>query len=915
MSGSRALGLALFLAAALLVTLPLVLGVAPAEDTRGAVYTEVAPGRTLRFAVAPSVSTLRLGSLLVLGERPAAPRLDERFDYELAVSWLDREGRVVAERRFAERSRVSWLDSGAPEGPTRAAFLRGDGRWLTDARLTTLPVRELLPEGGTLAVTVVGPGEATLLRAFGSREQTLAERERTLLAPTRAEAERAVLQSGVPSFELLTRAERELLFGTEWRSDAAPLLGGDWPSRRVHFRPLALRAGDERARLVLEPSRALALSLRGPVTLRVSGPSALSQVQLEVVSQATAGLGQAPRERPGTPLGLMGETTARLVDISEEGPFTLTLRHPGDVAESIPLTVSLDAPSVTALFGRPVLVPAERLLPGYDPERATTLVGPELRRFPAERVGRTAPPLVVETEGFTADDLIALDVRPLLDGPADERTRELVAIGRDASGAERFRVTAPVRSTPSPFERVEGPRGAPEPAPGSTDAWVGEPVRLFLRGNPEVRQVELTSTDELAIIARAEGVPRGDDRLYAVDREVVRVRYGDDASTWRRLRTEPRAQANALFVVASVRIEPRETETPSAPRRYTMLAPSSRSAASGELWLVPLTQAAPPRDAAGTPETDERAPLPLARLTAPRPGTNALEAGEAPPGNLTTPASLRARVAEPPSTPAPEPALSEEPTSLYCRFSPSDAPQRFLFAAEALHGERAGLLSTPPASLGSAYSLTPARGGATLGRAVQRVTRLTTLRQPSAESLLFSGPAGATLWLKTFGTRSACQAPYEPVVAHALAPGASLTFAVAKTEPEQLVILGGLAPDAASLEVVIDGGRGVQAPGLYQSATTMRRTLTLLGSPSLGARFGEPDARLLPTLVTQALRLGAELPLGTHRVTVTNRGASVVFLRVGAETESPRASRRASEEPAASLVRTRATLSEEDEAP
>ena len=812
---SAALGVLIFAAALAGVTVPVLLGQPGADgvQSRGMVFSQLEPGEEIQFAVPPTIDRMRISSRLLVPEQEGR---DHRrsYDYGVNVSWLDRDGRLVSSRVFHERSRVSWdvdpvdpSDSGDPgdsaqghDEVTRNATIPGDDRCITDNRVTTIPIRELLPEGGVVKVSASAASYPVLMRGFARTQRKGTDLERAVLAPTRREIEQAVHGSGVPSFDLLNARERRLLLSKQWRADHVPLIGDAPLSRRVQFRATEDQRDQRDVRLKLQPRRSVALNLRGPVSIRISGNAEIQKLNVSVVADvADAADGeQGPffQESVTTPLGFAGETTARELRIDSAAPFSLQITNPSP--SEIWFYASVDDASESHLFGRTVGVPLTHvLLPKENAERsgpsgrkgpdeldlpATVLLIPETLSFTAYRIGPNLPlPVIIGTPGFGPDDTLLIDVRALLYGPDDKAERTFSLIGRNAAGEELYRSSATFAVEAAPFEEVDAPAprrqrvtppGLAAPAlardaAAGAQSWLSEPVRLYAPGDTNVVQFELTSPDALVATVRAPGMVHGDATLYPLPQGAARLRYARRPLTeWSRLPpTEPkrlREAGQALTVTANVRLEapPDLTEEggeADGRRFYTSLEPSGSGAASGRVWLVA--------------------------------------------------------------------AASESTGSLYCRYGVSKGRQSFVFDAKTLNGELAGVLWTPTAAIGDSYSVTLDETLWRQARARQRVTRIKAVREPRHRTARFKGPKGATLWLRTHGASEACGAPYRALAAHSLAPGKSMTFAVEKTLPEQLVIFGGFGREEASIEVVIDDavpGKNLRAVRPYRHVAAER---------------------------------------------------------------------------------------------
>lgn len=816
----------IFTLTTVLVLIALVLRPA-SRDPKGepALLYEIGAGNELLLTIPASSSNLRVVSRILISPNDPVLETVAPLDYVLLVTWLDADGEVRS-ASFSERSSPSWRH-GIEEKRVRTASVRADERWITDDRSTLIPAGVLVPKGGAIRIRAEAGGRDALLRAFTEAPRDPLEVRRSMIAPTLAEQAEMREQSGVSDWTLLDETERSRILTTFWRSLEAVRAGDgrDAIARRATLTGVSLDPAEREVRdLAIAPRRSVAVNLRGPVVVRLSGGDGIAQLTASLIADSAPGEPPAGIvEAPSQPLGFFGETKARELRIATGTVFSLVIGNPG--TETVPLFLSIDHPKPVSLFGGTVAVPLSRAAPaGPLAGRNAILLAPEVRRFEIWRIGsdENIGTASYEIPGFGPADILQIVMRPFIAGPDDLRPRKIEIVSFNDEGKELRRETAEVTSPPSPFEALRA---------GETTSWVAEPTVLYLAVVDGVSRIVLTTPDDLAIQVSGLGPLEGDDKGYPLPNGTMRVRYRRrPLEPWHPLtpsnREELMIAGRFVQLEAMTRLEPANVSgSGNVDRSYATVEPNSEAARdSARVWLAP--------GAAGV-----------------------------------------------------------LPESLWCRFRPEgDTEQVFLFpddAAARFDGVLTGVIHAEAASLGEPFSVRLDGERMESGLIRQRVERISEVRAPARTQVRFEGPAGSSLWLKTYSPGEPCANAHRAYTAIPVADGASAAFTVNKRLPEQLLLLGGVGAGDALLDVSIDKGRLKRNPGLQAAFTRPARQLLLGGSATTALALLDPDARAM-LLEPRALLLGPELPAGRHLITVTNRSGRPLSL--WAAIESPDAS-------------------------
>lgn len=547
----------------------------PPQPSRYAVVLE--PGEHVAFGLSPDEERLRLVTHLAL---PDDGRWNVRRSrrYALDVAWIAPGGEVRRAERTWEQTRMSAWPDGA--GRRRSASLFGDERLITDPRSIPLPSADVLPGGGALVVTAPDDGPAVVVRAFGTGGP---QGGRPISTVDREERRRAERRVGVSDLQVLEPDERAELLDETWRTlpFAARIHEGALTRLRTDPPGLSVRESAV-AGVVLTSGQSVALTLRGPVPLRVHAAGGLDRLDLSAVSDAPEDA--APLEvtwREVDPHPLPGVTEAREIGIDAPVATTVVLHNP-TVEPVGPLLFTLDASERQALWGwMPALPPT--LPPGLVADGEDVpwlLVGPETVELRQVRVGPEAThPLEVEVP--LGAPLLRLTLRPELDGPHDLAERRATVEELDADGEVLHVEPVPVEAWPAPFERRAEDGG-----------WVGSPKRLEWEPHPAAERIRVTATAPIRAALDYQGPPYGLDPYPLEHSDRLRVRYGQElVRSWWPLWPEDvdrlAASGQLVALVGQVRLEVRPEIDADAQRHYAALAPLGAARRQGRTWLVP----------------------------------------------------------------------------------------------------------------------------------------------------------------------------------------------------------------------------------------------------------------------------------------------------------------------------------------
>ncbi len=547
------------------------------------VFYRLEPGEVLRVALPPDAETLRLLTHLVLPpEVTYAP--ERQYVYGLELRLLGPEGEELLHRPLYTRTRQSKAQRVDGLWMQESAFTVDPEVQLTDGRefLTQLPP-EVRARATTVQVSHPGPHGALLVRAYVRTAETprpLASQRRTA-AVRRAEA-RAERATFLPWEKLSVETQHQLVTERWERLGAEGEAAEDYrtlPVYRTDFR-LPLVEVAEGAQERLEPGRAVALNLLGPVRPQLW----LWTTPLEATGGAPGpvtvrALGADGTERTWQLSGpAPGEPTAHPLELPA-GVHTLEVRNTGTQA----LRYTLEAPA------RHWLAPPELAARAKGP---TVALLPDARRFEAYVSGPGCEALELEVEpgGDDASRLLRLDARGLGTPDPGAAPVALTLTLLDARGRTLGESRLDVAPEPAPFESAHLPQlpggqlpcatAGVAPTPGEAlevtprPASVSQPAsaRFFLPAG--TRRVRLHASQPTALnlytFLRPAGGARSAAPYLDEGRSEVRWRYEPlEQRLWHPLRPANHAALSArgarVELVSQVRLERGGAAVPVAP--------------------------------------------------------------------------------------------------------------------------------------------------------------------------------------------------------------------------------------------------------------------------------------------------------------------------------------------------------------
>lgn len=764
----------------------------PARDPAVDVVCRVAPGEQVEFILPPGTGDVKLVSRVPAPDTtmPAAAWVD----YAFRVEWLGPDGEVVDTRDFWERGRRSTFIGARGAEPWRDAWLPPGQPPVTDGRLTRISGGETLPSGGILRFTSLDPARPTWVKAFA---ETTMPRDPDIHRISQKTREDLTNRVGLVDWRLLSDLERNLLAGTSWKGlSPRGRRGEDYQSSWLASTDYQLTVDQARTtRLQLAPGRKLALNLVGPVTVRLSGEDGVTALTAGVI-RADAPLAEADpfgeaasplppvletvKPRPGTPLGLAGESTALFLEIPFQGPLSLHLANPSQRTVG-PFYLSVDDPDPSRFLGWTAVARLSDLLPDLAVRtRDPALVAPEWRTLHTWRTGPTEE-VTWPTPAPVLGGVMRLDLRRFLAGPDDTAPLEVTVEAMDATGTPRWTRSAALPTNPAPYEYAEIDQVS------DPTRWLSEPVDVSFACEPGVQAVRVRTATPAVVTASVPGPEAGDDALYVPPDRLrsVDVRYAWRALTpWSRVDPMDRASLVAagqdVRVAANVRLEARQDlAEDQVLRAYTSVAPTDGG--EGRLWMAPASDQpveGPWYCRFGAGATDQ--PFAFA-------GPARLRLGGILSGLLVTPGA-----------------------------SALDTPYTVRLDGETWQSGRFHQRVEAFASASPSHTRVSldAPGGATLW--------LRTWGVPG----------------------TGCPGAHRPIRAWRVEPGRSLTFLVEKTLDQQLVLVGGLAGANASVHLEVDGGRPDRRVGLHSAVTQAVRDLPLPVQDVQAWILEDPDSRL-----------------------------------------------------------------------
>ena len=521
-------------------------GVPGATDAHPQLFYGLEADRPLILALGSDTRRVKLvGLALMEGDDGHVP-MDEEIRFGLRARLLDAGGEELWSTPIWLRSRVSEGERLYPGGlrQHRAYLATGSGT-LTDERVVELALDDT-SGGGELQLEALEdspwPVLVRPLRHHRADEETsplglaiLADEEREELAH----------RIGVGAWHALDPSEKSVLSTFRWqRMEARGARGRDYVTRRVVITDLqSPHPADDVPGVgpdILEPGRAVALTLRGPARLHLTlepqaarGEDLPTGVSLVTVSQR-------------------GEVELLPMEIDDPAGTVHPLQLPAGVVTTVsvlnrgpqPLRVvprSLDVPE--SLFARTTAI--------IDDAGQGFVLGPEVRRIPMVRLGET--PVSYSLRGGVSERL-RIEVRPR-SGREESVDIELL----DDDGAILATETLACDAGFSPYESVPSPDPEGEPLAAGTptvaEIWSGaDATRLRIASVAEVDVRVLvpldTGWDDLDV-----------DPAYDVETDGVTLRYEPQLDRrWSALVPEEleriQAERREVFMGAQVRLEP-----------------------------------------------------------------------------------------------------------------------------------------------------------------------------------------------------------------------------------------------------------------------------------------------------------------------------------------------------------------------
>lgn len=783
-------------------------------DTR--IFYPLVPGRPLEFIVTPDVRQFMLASLAghhgrLLDRHPVT--------YGVDVEWRDPDDVAVEKRTFYERSWFAPEQDSPPALTPVSPRLLDDAARLADERYTYFPAN--LQAGGTLRLTA-RPGDGlVLVRLYYAVETTeLEEGQDSGLGGGQPELQGAPVRVAWEESEGAgVRLKRSRWFSASIRGNR----GDDFETRPVQLCENPVPFHDRPAlTLTLAPGRATAVNLNQATGLLLSGDAGIQDLSAELVADrpAPAAVNETLVPTPAAPLAGLGFAAGAFLEVPARNPTSVILRNSG--RRPVSFVANVEAPATSGFFGSPALVPLRDLGARFAASEAV-LVGPELRYLEMHRIGPDDPePLRYAVASFGKGDPIRLRVRALARQPLGEVEREISVTLLDASNGPLLRSTRLVSLPVSPFERA---LATPWPASESSQppGWLTDDGLLYVTNHPRASTLEVRADRAVLVSAAAEGLERGDARLYPLRHGTARVRFGEEPVTmWHRLEPANAEQLRwnqTMRVEAVVRLEeagPAVSPGTNGGPSYALLEPESQS-------------------------RREAARLYLVR----------------------------------------ENRVRRQSINYYCSFE-AGADQEYRLDTTAW--ERGGglissVLWAPGAALGSPFR---AYLDDRLWLAGVLRARVTTGRRAvsgTAERLTLASEPGVRLWLQAYGRQWPCRAPHRVVKAFPLAAGASASFAWHQGGATQGLLLTGFSKDAATLRARIDDGRPRYRVGVHDTATPASWSTYLAASGETTQQLVSPDTSLR-RLSVDVRRVGDDIWPGEHRLTVRNLSPQSVDLRV-----------------------------------
>jgi len=505
--------------------LSLALLVATPESIEARTDTErfrvIAADPEVHFALDPDEERVRI---VFWTSAPARWARDVRawaaFQIDLTV--LDHEGRVVWRGEAWRRSRMSWIRR-ADGVLLRTAWMPQSRLDLTDARASEVEVSGLVPQGGQLLVQARSgqPGSTVWIAAFRHGWRTRAARLRTMAGAGGKHAEAMTAELTGERWSDLPESWRERMSSRTWeRLSPLPAPGARTytSAQLIHAAPVHGWQSQPALGLPLPPGGAAAFNLLrggeiratwrdGSGRRKAASPTWLQKVRADGTSEVSF-LGVV--EEVG-PIAVDEDLVSVQIALDPQADSPRTLQAHASGGEEPEAHLWGDPPFARVEGDERVMVAPD--LRSLEMFRASPQLGSV--RFPVEadheqlrlsfRPRLAAGALPGFGVWWDVESRSSRDVERDLDEPVEV---ELLALGPDDRELARWRVIVPVVA--SPFERyTQGDD------PGT--ARVAEPVsRVILppTGSVAIEVRALSTTDVAMRVRRPENPARGITRGY-----------------------------------------------------------------------------------------------------------------------------------------------------------------------------------------------------------------------------------------------------------------------------------------------------------------------------------------------------------------------------------------------------------------
>ncbi len=747
---------------------------------------------------------------------------------------------------------AAWLaEDGAALGSRQISVHAGRSVWpevvpaaraadpVLDPRTAMIEVPD--PSARRLLLSVPAGSEVVRVRAFRDKRELLGHEDLALVGANARDAHRFASRLGLQSWEDVRHEEALALAQHRWQA-MRPRFGTRHPVHSVitavvdPTMPAQVRRA---AGISLPPGRSIAWTLKGPVSATLLGVGPVGDLTLEGVVE-DAGPVSIVRRAVAAPAWSIGADAVE-IEVEAEGELSLYVHNDaGDTVRSLLLlskgTLSSTLPSWVEA------APANALLPQGRGADALSIIAPftflpawELEADRSVHFGLSVSP---------ARDVVRLSLRVLGESRDADVTATVQAIVHYEGGLTTSQTLEEVPFTASRFERI-GPTGDAWEA----DTWVGERELRYVHLDPGAVALEVRRAGPTRVLIGAEAPgPETGDRVSRSPQEITHLRFASaTVDRWTPLRSDG-SDLPTRLLWANPRHEPIPPSVPEdRERRYTMLDGGAGAqqagvvvrgpdgTASGHVWLVPLDD--------------------------------------------------------------------EEGRGLvYCGYRPSDQARAFPLGPSALH-DMGGVLSAvlwaprQPLRLGEPWTIELDGHTWDSGRLRASVVHRHARHSP-VSSVRFDAPPGSRLWLRTTveGPRD-CPEAHRPRRTVRLAPGQRMAVSFQRTEPDHLVVVGGVGEGTTTLRAVVHPRELPAARSSSESWTRRVRELELVAVESGRATGLDAPWQVTGVLQSAGLRLGPDLGLGPTTLELHNQGPLDAEIYVLLETTGPRVELRAARVP------------------